>query len=102
MSSPRQKISEIDKRIDLNRRAMIARLRFRPDRSAAAWQRAWDKCPDLWAVEQQLYRLRGALQIERDTADELKFRQERRQKRRTLHAKKCPTCGSYTLAGAAT
>lgn len=92
--TPRQQISQIDKQIDANRAAMIRRLGFRPDCSAAEWQRAWDRCPDLHARERDLYRQRGIAQQERDAMDHKEWQRTERQRR----AKKCPTCGSHTLA----
>lgn len=61
-----QQIDQIDKQIDANRRALMARLHVSPDCSAHVWQNAWDRCPDLYAREQSLYRQRGELQQLRD------------------------------------
>lgn len=93
--TPRQAISAIDRQIDANRAALIRRLGFAPQVSAAEWQRAWDRCPDLHQREHELYRQRGQLQRQRDLADDAIYRRQlASERRRKVASLLCPTCGN--------
>lgn len=98
--TPRQQIAEIDKLIDANRATMLRRLRFNPSLSAFDWQRAWDRCPDLYARERSLFRQRGIAQQARDEQDRKDWQREQRRQRAQHRArtKRRPTCGFHTLA----
>lgn len=61
-----QAIEQIDRKIDANRRALMARLHCNPECSARAWQNAWDRCPDFQKRDKELYLQRGLAQQERD------------------------------------
>lgn len=63
--NPVRKISEIDRQIDLVTTSML-RLNKINRLSAASWQRAWDKHPEMRARYDELYRQRGHAQHERD------------------------------------
>jgi hypothetical protein len=101
--TPHQAIEQIDKQIDANRRALMARLHFGVGRSAHEWQAAWDRCPDLYARERDLYRQRGLLQEQRNAADNRAWQAEQRKERARLrraekNRKPCPTCGLISFA----
>ena len=57
-------IEEIDKQIDAVHYKLRSLEKFNR-MSAEAWQRAWDRHPDLREQETLLYRLRGLAQIQR-------------------------------------
>src|SRR5262245_7741878 len=91
MASAAAQISKVDQQIDaihaeLNRREKIKAL------SAGSWQQAWDRHPDLRSAEQELFRLRGQLQIERDEA----AAKMARAQKSVVRLRKCPTCGQRT------
>lgn len=90
--SPRQQIAAIDKQIDATVRVLLLRIKIRPT-DAAGWQTAWDRNPDLHSQHLGLYAQRGRAQQERDAEDHRTFVRAKRRK-------KCPTCGSNTLAAA--
>jgi hypothetical protein len=93
------KIDRIDTLIDANRAALLRRLHFNPNMSAGDWQRAWDRCPDLWKRERALYRERGILQALRDQAINREWQTQQRRKRSS--ARKESRCGkSRTSPGA--
>ena len=60
-----RKISQIDKEITAIGRQLRRLEKINPT-SAASWQAAWDKHPDLHAQEKALYRERGEAQQIRD------------------------------------
>lgn len=72
-------IEVIDRQIDANRNAMIHRLHFNPDMSAAQWQRAWDRCPDLYARDRALFLQRGLLQEQRDAQAHREWQTQQRR-----------------------
>lgn len=91
MTSAAARISKVDQQIDaihaeLNQLEKINRL------SAASWQRAWDRHPALRSSEQELFRVRGHLQTERDEA----AAKMATAQKRSLRLRKCPTCGQKT------
>jgi hypothetical protein len=94
----RFKISQVDRQIDANRRELQRRERINPY-SAASWQQAWNKHPDLYSRERSLFSRRGELQELRDRVD---ARAERRARASVPKAKmaKCPTCGWHSIAEA--
>lgn len=76
-------IEKIDEAINENRRNLMARLHCNPECSARAWQNAWDRCPDLWVREQDLYRQRGDAQVVRDEGLNAAWKIEQRQHRKS-------------------
>ena len=86
-------IPEIDRAINANRK-QLRNLERIDLLSAASWQDAWDRHPDLRAIDNELFRQRGNAQRERD---EKAFKLAMRP-RRHARPKKCPTCGHHTLA----
>lgn len=79
-----EQIDRIDQEIDANRRALLSRIRFLPA-TAAEYQAAWDRNPDLWAREHELFCQRGAAQVVRDEEINTAWRAEQR---RIRHAAK--------------
>jgi hypothetical protein len=90
-------VTQIDKDITANHRHLRRLERIKP-MSAASWQAAWDKHPDLWERERALYLERGLAQKARD---ETAAKVTRRRASRPIKYKQCPTCGCHTLAKAA-
>lgn len=93
-------IAQIDKDIRANHKQM-RRLEKIDLYSAASWQDAWDKHPDLRAREDALYLERGIAQQARDEAAHKLAMQQARKARhmvKKIKHKKCPTCGSMVLA----
>lgn len=84
--TPRQQISEIDKRITAIRRKML-QLEVIAPVTASDYQRAWDRHPDLRTSETTLFRQRGLLQLERDAYRPVAHKSGK------LRRHKCPTCG---------
>ena len=76
-----QIIDQIDRQIDANHRALMARVRCHPEGSVRAWQNAWDRCPDLWKRERALYLARGNAQVACDAEAERIFKIEQRRVR---------------------
>lgn len=66
MQTAIQQIAEIDLLIDANTRALMGRVHCDPGMSAHMWQNAWDRCPDLSATRDDLFRQRGESQLVRD------------------------------------
>lgn len=85
-------ISRIDREIDLVRKELRGREKVRP-MSAASWQAAWDKHPDLRLREVELFGRRGVAQKERDE----KAHKDWVRERRIARSKRCPTCKAMTL-----
>lgn len=56
-------IAQIDKQLDAVT-GNLKKLEFIDEMSAASWQAAWDKHPDLYETHTELYRQRGVLQLE--------------------------------------
>lgn len=91
-------IAAIDRKINFVRKQLRT-----PEKidmySAASWQDAWDKHPDLHAREKELFSQRGAAQLERDKkaydAAMRVARSERRVARnyRAPVANRCTACG---------
>lgn len=77
-----QTIDAIDAQIDANRRVLMNRLHANPGMSAFAWQQAWDRCPDLHAIDHQLFRQRGIAQQQRDMDDHKAWLASQRKQRR--------------------
>lgn len=92
-----QTISQIDQAIDAVTATMRGLEKIMP-LSAAHWQSAWDRHPDLYASYCELYRQRGIAQEERD----LKASRVRIKRIQTSRPKQCPTCGFHTLHAEAT
>ena len=92
-------IAQIDKDIAANHRQM-RRLEKIDLCSAASWQAAWDKHPDLRARDDALYLERGDAQQARDEAAYKAAMRARRQTKRAakIRHKKCAACGSMVLA----
>lgn len=88
-------ISQIDKQIDAVRAELRRRETVKP-LSAASWQAAWDRHPELREQETNLFRQRGVAQQERDA----KAHKEWLRAKPRTRTKKCPTCGSNTLIAA--
>lgn len=85
-------IRKIDRQIDAIRSELRSRItgKFSPT-SAADWQVAWDRHPELRAQETALFRQRGELQLQRDNAwHEQEMRAARA--RRPAKQKQCPAC----------
>ena len=81
MTKPKLQIATIDTLIDENRRALMSRLHVGPACSAQAWQNAWDRCPDLYARERELFCQRGDAQEARDMEINAAWKSEQRQLR---------------------
>lgn len=108
--TPRQAIEQIDRQIDANTRALMGRLHFNPGMSAQQWHGAYDRCPDLRARRDTLYRQRGIQQHLRDAEDHRAWQAEQRKERARQAAatrkankarrnrKPCPACGQLTAA----
>lgn len=91
-------IERIDQEIDANRRVLLQRVRFAPS-TAAEFQAAWDRNPDLWARERGLFRRRGYAQQRRDAAIERAWQTEQRRLRASRR-RAAKICGSSTLGSA--
>jgi hypothetical protein len=78
-------IRQIDRHID-GIRLELYRRGNRPGMSADEWQLAWDRNLDLKARHNDLFRTRGALQVQRDAAINQEYSAEQRAKRRSLRA----------------
>lgn len=94
--SPREQISQIDKQIDAVHRELLSFGRFNT-LSAADWQAAWDKHPDLRTRDLDLYRQRGVAQ---DASNALLAAAAMKAARaaRFPRSHKCPTCGARKAA----
>lgn len=79
--SPRQRIEQIDRQIDVVRWELHLRVPLINTLSAASWQSAWDRCPHLRARTDELYRQRGIAQQERDEADHKAWLSQQRSER---------------------
>lgn len=89
-----QAIAAIDKEITQIHRQLQAIEHINP-MSAASWERAWVKHPELREREKALFIQRANAKIE---ADEKAYQALVRGNRRQPRLKKCPTCGSKSLA----
>lgn len=89
----RFKISQVDRHIDENRHQLQRAEKISPF-SAASWQKAWDKHPDLYARESAMFKQRGELQDLRDRVD---ARAQRRTRAAKTKFEACPTCGHHTV-----
>lgn len=67
-ASPQALIVRIDRKVDAVMAALCT-LEVVSPLSAASWQRAWDKHPDLYARHSDLFRQRGEAQRERDAIE---------------------------------
>ena len=85
--SPRQRIAQLDRQVDANRRALLARESF-DQQSWRAWGYAWRKHPDLQVLDRELFRQRGEAQVARDLTEEQRLRSAGPASR----TKKCPAC----------
>lgn len=85
-------------RRELRKRGLIARRPLN-DLSAASWQAAWDRNPDLHEREVELNRQRGIAQQARDArAHRAWVQQSRRKPAKRAAATVCPTCGQTAAA----
>lgn len=95
-------ISRIDMEIGVVRRELRRReLRLRRplnDLSAASWQAAWDRNPDLYERNNELCRQRGIAQQARDArAHRAWVQQNRRKPVKRAAAAVCATCGQTAV-----
>lgn len=97
MTSPRQRIAQIDKQITAVRRTLRSRETV-DTMSAESWQAAWDKHPDLHAQSNDLWRQRGIAQQERDEADHKEHLRQLRSDRAKARARRCAKCGERLAA----
>lgn len=99
-------ISRIDMEIgvvrrELRRREVLARRPLN-DLSAASWQLAWDRNPDLHEREVHLCRQRGMAQQARDARVHRAWvKQSRRKPAKRSIAAVCPACGHAPTPSAA-
>lgn len=85
--SPRQRIEQIDKRINIVRWELHLRVPLIDTLSAASWQAAWGAHPYLRAREDELFRQRGVAQQERDEANHKAWlSQQRSERAKARHA----------------
>lgn len=97
-SSPRQVIAQIDRQISQIHFGLEVLETIDPF-SAASWQAAWDKHPEMQAQERELYRQRGVAQLERDNQEHRAAKAAERQVRAQIARRRpCPTCGLYSHA----
>lgn len=100
MASIYIQIAEIDRQIDANHVQLRKLEKIKP-MSAASWQRAWDRHPDLQEQERELYVQRGQLQQERDLHEYREAKKAARSARtKPAPTKKCPACGQPVYAPA--
>lgn len=76
--SPVQQIALIDKRID-GIRLELYRRGSRPGLNVSEWTLVWERNPDLWARNEELFRQRGAAQLVRDAEINRAYRAEQRR-----------------------
>lgn len=88
-------IPAIDKDIAANKRELLRRERINR-LSAASWQAAWDKHPELWQRSRDLYLERGEAQLERDKREHAAAMRAARSVR--VNTKRCSACGSRVAA----
>lgn len=81
MTTALRTIPTIDRAINANRRALLARHSVPDQLSAADWQAAWDACPDLHAKDQALWMERGNAQVVRDNTIVVRFTSRRARER---------------------
>lgn len=90
------KVSQIDHEITAIHK-VIRKLERIDLYSAASWQAAWDKHPELRERETELFRRRGFAQLERDEKA-AKIALAAARKARYRRPRKCPTCGQHSIA----
>lgn len=90
--SARTQIAALDQQIDAIHDELRRLEKIRP-MSAASWQRAWDRHPDMQEKERALYVQRGQLQLARDAEDWKEAQKaanaERRKLRKTVTTTNC-------------
>lgn len=79
-----ERIDQIDRQINIVRWELHIRVPLIDTLSAASWQAAWDRHPDLSAREDALFRQRGIAQRERDEAEHRAWQRQQRQERAAL------------------
>lgn len=81
--TPHQQIALIDRQIDVTRWELHLRCPLIDTLSAASWQAAWDRNPQISARSDELYRQRGIAQQARDEAEHKTWQAQQRAARRT-------------------
>lgn len=98
MTSIYTQIAAVDRQIDAVHGQLRTLEKIKP-MSAASWQSAWDKHPDLREQERQLYVQRGQLQQERDLHEYRDAKKAaRRDRMKPAPIEKCSACGQPIYA----